>query len=92
MNGDFYRSLDELEDLLEESMHVPLAKNKCIINIDRLRDVIDDIKDSLPSELKRSREVLENKEKMMGKVRQDSDEIMDKAKRAAEQMLSLIHI
>lgn len=48
---------------------------------------MDNIRQSLPVELKQAKEVIANKETMMNRVKEDSDIMKEKARKAAEQML-----
>ena len=85
MANDFYKDLEELEDLIEDAFHIPLFKGKVILDESRFFDIMDNIRQNLPIELKKSKELLENKETMMNRVK---DDIMkEKARKAAEQML-----
>ena len=87
MANDFYKDLEELEDLIEDAFHIPLFKGKVILDESRFFDIMDNIRQNLPIELKKSKELLENKETMMNRVKEDSDIMKEKARKAAEQML-----
>ncbi len=86
MANDVSKDLDELEDLVEEAFHIPLTK-KVLLDESRFLDLIDNIRQNLPIELKKAKEVLDNKEMMMNRVKEDSEIMKEKAKKAAEQML-----
>lgn len=86
-NSDFYRNLEELEDLMEEASRIPLSKNKCVVDAERFRDIMDSIRENIPMEMKKSREILENKDVMITKTKEDSDAMMEKARSAAEGLL-----
>lgn len=87
MANDFYKNLEELEDLVEESFHLPIVKKKVVIDESRFFDIIDEIRQNFPAELKRAKELLENKDVLMNRVKEDSDIMMEKARKGAEQML-----
>ena len=87
MANDFYKDFEELEDLIEDAFHIPLFKGKVILDESRFFDIMDNIRQNLPIELKKSKELLENKETMMNRVKEDSDIMKEKARKAAEQML-----
>lgn len=87
MNNDFNKSLEDLENLLEESWNLPIANNKYIINGEKLKNIISDIKLNIPMEMRKAREVLDNKDKLVSKTKEESDAMMDKAKKNAEMML-----
>jgi len=87
MTNDFYKTFEQIEDLLEEAMKLPLSKSKYIIDGAILRDLLDELKDNLPEEMKKSQEILENKEKMLDGAREESDMLKEQAKKLAEQVL-----
>ena len=87
MANDFYKDFEELEDLIEDAFHIPLFKGKVILDESRFFDIMDNIRQSLPVELKQAKEVIANKETMMNRVKEDSDIMKEKARKAAEQML-----
>ena len=73
MANDFYKDFEELEDLIEDAFHIPLFKGKVILDESRFFDIMDNIRQSLPVELKQAKEVIANKETMMNRVKEDSD-------------------
>jgi len=84
--SDFYKYLDSLEDLLEESWNLPVANNKYIINGSKYRTLIQELKDNLPIELKNAKDLLVNKEKILEKAKEEAASITDKAQKNAEQL------
>ena len=46
--------LDTIEDLLEESTGMPLSGGKRIVDVEQIRDYLDDIRANLPVELRRA--------------------------------------
>lgn len=43
--------LESLEEVLEEGVSVPLSGGKRMVDVDAARDIIDDIRLSMPSEI-----------------------------------------
>ena len=56
MNNKELRSLEQmiamLGDMVQEAMTVPLSGGKCIVERERVLDILEDIRVSLPDELK----------------------------------------
>lgn len=46
--------LDTIEDLLEESTGMPLSGGKRIVDVEQIRDYLDDIRANLPVELRQA--------------------------------------
>ena len=45
--------LDTIEDALEEGANVPLSGGKKIVDVEQIRDLLDEIRANLPGELGR---------------------------------------
>jgi hypothetical protein len=88
MVSEFNKCLDELENLLEESWTLPLASNKYIVNGNQLRGIIESLRNSLPQELKKAKEVLDAKDKTAARAKEEADIIVERAKKNSELMLS----
>lgn len=88
MVSEFNKRLEELEDLLEESWTLPFASNKYIVNGENLRNIIEALKASLPSELKKAKEVLDAKDKTTARAKEEAEITVERAKKNAELMLS----
>ena len=50
--------LDEMDDLLDNAKAFPLAAHKVVIDGDRLRELVNDIRLNMPKEMKRAHEIL----------------------------------
>lgn len=87
MKNDFIKKLDELEDILDESWNLPLASNKYIVNGERLKELISDIKLSLPKEMQKAQIVLKTKEELLQNAKREKDALIKSAKREAEMMI-----
>lgn len=68
--------LEMMDDLLDKSMTVPFSNKKCMVDTEKLREYIDNIRYSLPTEIKRAKEMVA-----------DRSEIIDDANAKAEQMI-----
>ena len=47
--------LNELDEVLESATTLPLT-SKCMVDADRIRDLIDDIRLNIPSEIKQAQD------------------------------------
>jgi len=88
MISEFDKRLADLEDLLEDSWNLPLANNKFIINGDKLRGIIESLRQQLPSELKKANEIIETRDKTLARAREEADIMTERAKKNAEILLT----
>jgi len=78
--------LDELEEILDGSKAVPFS-NKVSVDKDQIYDVISEIRMKLPNELKQSKWVIEERNKILIDAQREADEIV---KNAEERMVRMI--
>ena len=50
--------LDTIEDLLEESTGMPLSGGKRIVDVEQIRDYLDEIRQNLPVELRQAQSIV----------------------------------
>ena len=84
-NNGFFKTLKELEDIMEEAWNVPFAKNRLMIEEDRLKAIIEELRMSLPIEMRKAQEVLDMKDKILEKAEEDSNSMIERAKKPPRQ-------
>lgn len=87
-NNGFLKTLKELEDIMEESVSVPFVKNKLMIDGDRLKEMIEELRLSLPIEMREAQSVLDHREKLLERAEEESTAMVERAKKTSETMLS----
>lgn len=80
--------LEEIDEMLENSRAFPLAAHKVVIDGDRLRELISDIRLKLPEELKHARLVMYDRDRYLNEARQEAEEIVRAAETRAKNMVS----
>ena len=53
--------LDTIEDALEESANMPLSGGKRIVDVDQIRDYLDEIRANLPGELRQAQAIVNDR-------------------------------
>ena len=77
-----------LYDMVQDARSMPLASDKCILERDRVLDMLDEIIAQLPSELKQSRTIVESRNELISQARREADGILREAQEKANQMLT----
>ena len=76
-----------LYDMVQDARSVPLAADKCILERDRVLDMLDEIIAQLPGELKQSRTIVESRNELISQARREAEMIMRQAQEQAKQMV-----
>lgn len=77
-----------LYDLVQDARSMPLAADKCILERDRVLDMLDEIIAQLPGELKQSRAIVESRNELVSQARREAEVILSEAREKANQMVT----
>lgn len=85
MNVD--EMLDLMEETLEEGTAVPFAPSKRMVDVDRMRDIIDEVRSNLPDEIRESK-IVRDREDILKNARAESEQIIKQAEDRARALVS----
>lgn len=80
--------IDRLEELVEEARSFPGFGNTAMVDRDAAFDVIDQMRQTIPEELKQARWIVKERQAMLDEARSESDRIVKQAREEAEKMTS----
>ena len=76
-----------LYDMVQDARSMPLAADKCIVERDKVLDMLDEIIAQLPVELKQSRTIVESRNELISQARREAENIIRQAREQADQMV-----
>ena len=77
-----------LYDLVQDARSMPLAADKCILERDKVLDMLDEIIAQLPHELKQSRTIVESRNELISQARREAETIIRQAQEQAKEMVT----
>ena len=77
-----------LYDMIQDARAVPLAMDKCIVERDRVLDMLDEIIAQLPAELKQSRTIVESRNELISQARREAENIIRQAQEQAKELVT----
>jgi len=77
-----------LYDMVQDARSMPLAADKCILERDKVLDMLDEIIAQLPGELKQSRTIVESRNELISQARREAEGILRDAQEKAKQMVT----
>lgn len=80
--------IDAIYDIVQDAKGVPLANDKCIIERDRMLDILDELKETVPSEIKTAQDIVERRNELLGTGKREADAIRRQAEDDAKKMVS----
>ena len=80
-------NIDELLDLMEETMEeasgLPFSGSKRMVDIDRMRDIIDEIRLNLPTEIRQAKAIVNDRAEIVSGAKHEAELIIKKAEERA---------
>lgn len=83
--------IDELIDLLygivEDAWSMPLGKDKCLVERERVLDILDELRVNLPGEVKAARGIVEKRNELLEESRRDAETLKIQAQEEASKLV-----
>ena len=80
--------LDTIEDTLEESTSMPLSGGKRLVDVEKVRDYLDDIRANLPGELRQAQQIVNDRAQIVDSANAQAQAIVKKAEERARILVS----
>jgi vacuolar-type H+-ATPase subunit H len=83
---DILHLVDRLEELFNESRPIPLTHN-VIVDEDRFLDIIDQMRISIPEEVKKAQQVFAQKDRVLAQAQEEANRTISLAREKADQLI-----
>ena len=80
--------LDTIEGTLEESTSMPLSGGKRLVDVEKVRDYLDDIRANLPGELRQAQQIVNDRAQIVDTANAQAQAIVKKAEERARILVS----
>lgn len=77
-----------LYDMVQDARSMPLSADKCILERDKVLDMLDEIIAQLPGELKQARTIVESRNELVSQARREADSVIREAQEKANQLVT----
>jgi len=82
---DILHLVDRLEELINKSRSIPFTRN-VILDEDRMLDIIDQMRVAIPEEVKKSQQVLSQKDRVIAQAKEEADRTVNIAKEKSDKL------
>ena len=79
--------ISALYDMVQDARGLPLGADKCILERDKVLDMLDEIIAQLPVELKQARTIVESRNELIGQARREAEALIRQAQEKADKMV-----
>jgi cell division septum initiation protein DivIVA len=84
---DIMALIDRIEEAMDNARSMPLTRQR-LIDVEKLYEIIDEIRASFPDELKQARWIVKERQEMLEEAEKESNRILEDARDRAESMAS----
>ena len=88
MNNKIDEILDEMDEVLDKAKPFPFAGNKFLVDADRMRELVNDVRLNMPHEIKDERLVAFDRERILNEAKAKAESIISQAEKRAATMVS----
>lgn len=80
--------IDELQEIVEGAFTLPLSGGKTVVNTDRIREIIDEMRINLPQEVRQAKNIAADRTNIIAKAKEEAEDIVQRAEERAKTMVS----
>lgn len=80
--------LDALEDMLEEAWSIPLSGNKCVVDAEKVKQYLQDIRLNMPGEIKQAKLIVNDRSDIISQAEKQAEATLRKAEERAKALIA----
>jgi cell division septum initiation protein DivIVA len=84
---DVMALIDRVEEAMDSGRSVPLMRGR-LVDIEKVYEIIDEIRGNFPDELKQARWIVKERQEMLEEAEKEANRILEEARDRAESMAS----
>lgn len=80
--------LDVIDEALEDGRPMPFTDNRRLVDVDVVQDALDGIRQNLPEEIRQAKEIVNDRNNILGQARREAEAIVREARERAAALTS----
>lgn len=80
--------LDMMDDMLDRAWSLPMTGGRCVIDAEKVREMIDDIRLNLPSEIRQAKSIVADRAEILSAAKRESETLVRRAEERARQLVA----
>lgn len=75
--------LDQLDELIDRSWSLPLTGGRCVVDADKVRELLDDVRLNLPTEIRQAQSIVADRTTIVEEAKKEGEAIIARAEKRA---------
>lgn len=88
MASKIERIIDEIEEYIDNCKTYPLSSAKIIVNKDEIEELLSELRNKTPEEIKRYQQIISNKEAILADAQAKADDIIARAQVKTDELIN----
>ena len=88
MANNIEEIITTLYEMVQDAWSLPLGAEKCVLERDKVLDLLDEISNQLPGELKQAKTIVESRNEVITNAKREAESILKQAEQRARQLIS----
>ena len=88
MANNIEEIITTLYEMVQDAWSLPLGAEKCVLERDKVLDLLDEISNQLPGELKQAKTIVESRNEVITNAKREAETILKQAEQRAQQLMS----
>ena len=81
-------TLDMMDDMLDKAVNVPFTNKKSLIEVDKMRELVEEIRLNLPREIKQARDLVNDRKTILNDAKNEASAIVARAEQRANALVA----
>lgn len=78
--------IDELQEIVDSAFALPLSGGKMVVNVERLKDIISEMKANIPQEIRQAKNIVADRTKILSDAKKEAENIVQVAEARAKEL------
>jgi len=79
--------ISELQDMVADAKTLPLSGGKVIVEAEKIYDILDEIQDTLPAEVRQAKNIVADRSQIIAEAKKEAEDIIRAAEERKKQMI-----
>ena len=80
--------LEQIDDMLDKAWSFPMTGGKCLVEAEKLRNIVDDIRGNMPSEVRQAKAIVADRGDIVDTAKKEAESIIRNAEERARRMIA----
>ena len=80
--------LDRMDDTLDKAWSLPMTGGRCVVDVEQMREMLDEIRINLPGEIKQAKNIVADRNEILRAAKAEAEQLVRRAEDRARVLVS----